>query len=340
MALDYGDGGSFTVTMDGPFASGGSGGALKMVSISAPVKDWKGGESPYSQVVSADGVTVSSKVDVQLNADQFHLFNNQVIAFQAVNNNGIVTLYAYGTKPTVDIALQATISEVLGEGAIQGNIVTATQTQADYGQTDPTKADFIKNKPDAAITKAQKTADAALARSGGKMTGDLDMGGNSVTNLAAPAEDTDASTKGYVDAKHMSAEVVLSATGWQGEGPFTQTVAVGGILATDHPHYGVVYTDNWEAEKEAFAMVDDLDTADGSVTFTCFAEKPAADITIQMEVNRGAESGGISPMARLLLDDDESGYGVQAVMGDETYGVGNMTLNSGATDTTYDFTVL
>jgi hypothetical protein len=138
----------------------------------------------------------------------------------------------------------------------------------------------------------------------------------------------------------MSAEVLLAATGWQGEGPFTQTVAVGGILATDRPHYGVVYSDNWETEKEAFAMVDDLDTADGSVTFTCFAEKPAADITIQMEVNRGAESGGISPMARLLLDDDESGYGVQAVMGDETYGVGNMTLNSGATDTTYDFTVL
>lgn len=332
MALDYGEGGSFTVTMDGPFASGGSGGALKMVSISAPVKDWKGGESPYSQVVSADGVTVSSKVDVQLNADQFHLFNNQVIAFQAVNNNGIVTLYAYGTKPTVDIALQATISEVLGEGAIQGNIVTATQTQADYGQTDSTKADFIKNKPDAAITKAQKTADAALARSGGEMTGAL--------IVLEPAADGNPATKKYVDSKHFATQFLLPASGWSDAAPYIQSIAVGGILATDRPHYGVVYTDNWEAEKEAFSAVDDLDTADGSVTFTCFTDKPAADITIQMEVNRGAESGGISPMARLLLDDDESGYGVQAVMGDETYGVGNMTLNSGATDTTYDFTVL
>ena len=58
MALDYGEGGSFTVTMDGPFASGGSGGALKMVAISAPAANWKGGESPYSQVVTVDGVTV------------------------------------------------------------------------------------------------------------------------------------------------------------------------------------------------------------------------------------------------------------------------------------------
>lgn len=289
MALEYGEGGSFTVKMDGPFGSSGRGGTLKLVSISAPAADWKGGESPYSQVVVADGVTVSSKVDVQLNADQFHLFNNQVIAFQAINNNGIVTLYAYGTKPTVDIALQATISEVLGEGAIQGNIVTATQTQADYAQTDSSKADFIKNKPDAAITKAQKTADsakataeAALARSGGDMTGPM--------TVLAPVTDTNPATKKYVDAviadSHMSAKITLPASGWSSEAPYTQTVAVEGILATDQPHYGVVYSANWEAEKEAFALVDELDTADGSVTFTCFEEKPEADLTIQMEVNR------------------------------------------------------
>ena len=33
-------------------------------------------------------------------------------------------------------------------------------------------------------------------------------------------------------------------------------------------------------------MVDDLDTADGSVTFTCFEDKPGVNIPIQMEVNR------------------------------------------------------
>jgi hypothetical protein len=168
--------------------------------------------------------------------------------------------------------------------------------------------------------------------SGGDMTGHM--------TVLEPAQDANPATKKYVDDTYMTAEVTLTADGWQGEGPYTQTVAAEGILATDRPHYGVVYTENWEAEKEAFALVDELDTSDGSVTFTCFEEKPGVDLTIQMEVNRGAESGGVSPMARLLLDDDESGYCVQAVIGDETYGVGNMTLNSGATDTTYDFTVL
>ena len=39
-------------------------------------------------------------------------------------------------------------------------------------------------------------------------------------------------------------------------------------------------------EKENWALVDDLDTAEGAVTFTCFQEKPTLALTVQMEVNR------------------------------------------------------
>ena len=146
-------------------------------------------------------------------------------------------------------------------------------------------ADAIDKKGAAAQTAAktaQSTADAALARTGGDMTGAM--------NVLAPKEDSHPATKKYVDDTvtntHMTAEVTLLASGWSAEAPYTQTAQVEGILATDQPHYGVVYSDNWEAEKEAFALVDELDTADGSVTFTCFEEKPEADLTIQMEVNR------------------------------------------------------
>ena len=54
------------------------------------------------------------------------------------------------------------------------------------------------------------------------------------------------------------------------------------------PHYGPVYSEDTEtalAEKEAWMLVDDMDTADGSVTFTCFEEKPEINVTVQMEVH-------------------------------------------------------
>ena len=92
--------------------------------------------------------------------------------------------------------------------------------------------------------------------------------------------------KAYVDNKHMTAQITLNASKWSTTAPYTQTVQVSGIISTDRPHYGVIYSSNQEAEKEAFSLVDDLDTANGSVTFTCFADKPSVNLTIQMEVNR------------------------------------------------------
>lgn len=165
---------------------------------------------------------------------------------------------------------------------IPGNVVGTTVPQPDYAETDENKSTFIRNKPDAAIAKAQSTADAALSRTGGSMTGPV--------TILEPTEDAHPTTKKYLmDAlshTHMTAEVALPASGWSDAAPFTQTVNVEGILATDMPHYGVLYSENREAEKEAFALVDQLDTSEGSVTFTCFEEKPEADLTIQMEVNR------------------------------------------------------
>lgn len=168
---------------------------------------------------------------------------------------------------------------------IRGNTVGTTVPRADYAQTDETKSDFIYNKPDSDILKAQQTADsgkqiaqAALARSGGAMEGPV--------TVLEPESPNHPATKGYVDGRHLLFTICLSAAGWIGQGPYTQTADLPGILATDIAHYGILYTDNWEAEKEAFALVDDLNTLDGRGVFTCFAEKPETDIAVQLEVNR------------------------------------------------------
>lgn len=157
-------------------------------------------------------------------------------------------------------------------------------------------ADAIDSKNTKAANNAQKTADdakeiadAALPRAGAVMEGSIDMNGFGIDNLPAPETEGSAANRFYVDGKRKLFSVTLLAANWNGGGPYTQTVAVKGILSTDMPHYGAVYSADPEArldQKEAFAMVDDLYTASNSVTFACFEDKPSVDLSIQMEVLR------------------------------------------------------
>ena len=128
----------------------------------------------------------------------------------------------------------------------------------------------------------------ALMRSGGTMSGNLNMGGNALTNVKAPASDADAATKGYVDGKRKSFTSTIS-TSWTGSGPYTQTVAVAGILETDMPHVTPVYSGTNAtaiAQKEAWAQVSRGEAAAGGIKFTCFTDKPVTAIPIQIEVVR------------------------------------------------------
>lgn len=112
MTPEYGSGGSYSVRMDGPFAMGVGDGGNLLATIHAPVTNWKGGESPYSQVVDIENISINSKIDLQLTADQMELFYDQTIAFTTVNEDGVVTLFAIGDKPKADCEFQITITEV------------------------------------------------------------------------------------------------------------------------------------------------------------------------------------------------------------------------------------
>lgn len=78
-------------------------------------------------------------------------------------------------------------------------------------------------------------------------------------------------------------------TGWTGSGPYTQTVTVAGVLASDMPHVVPVYdTDNTtaQAQREAWGCVSRGDAVSGGIQFTCFGDKPETAIPIQIEVMR------------------------------------------------------
>ena len=82
-------------------------------SVTLLATNWEGDSAPYSQLVEIAGVTPYSKIDLQPTALQITELQNTDIALIADNNDGVVTVYALGGKPTVDYTMQALITEVV-----------------------------------------------------------------------------------------------------------------------------------------------------------------------------------------------------------------------------------
>lgn len=116
-------------------------------SVTLLASAWVGDGDAYSQIVDLPGVTANTKVDLQPTSEQLEEFHYKIIAFVAENEGGVVTVYSIGDKPTGDHTIQITLTEVKAEGKIRGNTVGTTMPRPDWDQTDPAKADYIKNKP-------------------------------------------------------------------------------------------------------------------------------------------------------------------------------------------------
>ena len=73
---------------------------------------WAGNTSPYSQVVEIEGVTEYSQVDLKPSMEQLDVFHDKDIALVAENEDGVVTVYLIGNKPTNNYTMQVSITEV------------------------------------------------------------------------------------------------------------------------------------------------------------------------------------------------------------------------------------
>lgn len=102
---------------------------------------------------------------------------------------------------------------------IRGNTVGATMPRTNYNQEDSTKADYLvgrevleKKIADAkkagtdaytvasnANKTAQDVAKDALMKSGGKMSGGIDINGHRIINLPTPSQDDDIITKKFME---------------------------------------------------------------------------------------------------------------------------------------------
>ena len=139
----------------------------------------------------------------------------------------------------------------------------------------------------------------ALPCVGGTVQGQLDMGGQKLTGLPAPTDDSDAAGKGYVDAQAAAAvkqyaktkfvTFLLCAQDWTGDSaPYTVFVPISNLtedmLTRAYPLYtGSDFTADL-AVKEASAAVSYAKRTEGGITFACLEEKPTADIPVTVEV--------------------------------------------------------
>ena len=253
-----------------------------------------------------------TSVDLGLPDSVYPRIDRVVLQFNA-NKNCTEVVVKQGTAASNPIPPERSTSEALFElhlievrrepGAVSVTAANATDLRLDKNYCG-LMADSVTSVDTTAISRQVtdliqnlrdeinnvKAGTAFVLKSGDVMTGNLGMSGSKITGLGTPTDAGDGASKAYVDGKHILATVSLPAASWAGEAaPYTQTVAVEGILATDTPHYGIVYSGTAEekaAQKEGFALVDDLDPGLDSVMFTCLEEKPEADLTVQLEVNR------------------------------------------------------
>ncbi len=106
-------------------------------------------EDSWCQVVlqNSEDITACSKVDLQPSTNQLAIFHEKDLTFVAENEGGIVTVCCVGQRPQNDYTIQATVTECDAASKIIGNTTATPNPQPDWNQTDPLKADYIKNKP-------------------------------------------------------------------------------------------------------------------------------------------------------------------------------------------------
>lgn len=98
--------------IDSLVISGGASARLSSITLSSSA--WKtDAENLHSQVVSISGITEYSKVDLLPSVEQLAIFHNKDVAFVTENEDGVVTVYAIGDKPTTDYTMQVSITEVI-----------------------------------------------------------------------------------------------------------------------------------------------------------------------------------------------------------------------------------
>lgn len=110
---------------------------------------WVGEGNQHYQVVEVEGITLNTKVNLQPTLEQLEVFRNKELTFTTKNENGVVTVYAIGDKPTMDYTMQVTLTEVVRDGnqAIWGDTVDTPAPSGGSGGGGVSSWNDLTDKP-------------------------------------------------------------------------------------------------------------------------------------------------------------------------------------------------
>lgn len=104
----------------------------------------------------------------------------------------------------------------------------------------------------------------------------------------------------------INTSCTLAANGWTGaSAPYTQTVNVANILATDRAYVDLSVSSTTATgidEIENWAYISKVESGTGTLTFTCYEDKPDIDLNVNVQVVRGTNTGGGSPVETVLYN--------------------------------------
>ena len=108
--IDLGQGGGLTAQLTGPFSGGGDSG--RMCVIFLPADGWKGAEWEFQMQITVENISNRSRIDLYPSGENLTALRKMGCGLVIKNEDGTVTAYAIGSRPTQDITVQAAIVEV------------------------------------------------------------------------------------------------------------------------------------------------------------------------------------------------------------------------------------
>ena len=226
--------------------------------------------------------------------------NSDIIDENLQNIDQKVATGDSNTLKTANAYTDTKVAEVpiFDDSEIRLEIATAKAQAIETASLDATtKADSAEGNAKSASTPIAHLTDGVVHITGAERSS-WDAK-ETTAGAQAKADSAEGVAKGYTDVKISEVNQVVGGKAvvktfnakiplsWGENVPYSQVVAVAGVLETDNPVADIVLSDGVEvAELEAWGLVGKIETGEGDITLVCYEDKPTVAFNVQLKAVR------------------------------------------------------